>query len=60
MRFVLEITCNNDAFVVDLPGQVAEILRYAARTLERGRSTPLKLYDSNGNVVGNCRFELES
>jgi len=58
MKLKLEIDCDNDAFA-PLRIEVARILRNAADRIEH---LPLsgKLYDANGNGVGEYHFEEDS
>jgi hypothetical protein len=58
-KFHLSIACDNAAFEDDVKPELASILRaIAARIGEGGDfNEPVKIYDSNGNVVGSYVLE---
>ena len=59
MKFVLSITCENDAFQPDAAAEVARILRSVADKLESGADDFGRyrtLRDSNGNDVGRAKL----
>lgn len=64
MKFLMEIECDNDAFVDHPSGEVARLLRYAAERIEdtpiHERAVPIgTLWDTNGNRVGFFHFVRE-
>ena len=66
MKFTMEISCDNDAFVSDDGSmwvrnlELSEILLKVASALEAGRMDGAALKDSNGNKVGSFGFDEES
>ena len=61
MKFVIEINCNNDAFIGDPMREVVKILKNQATKLEKwtGDAEPIwrdSLRDDNGNKVGYAAF----
>ena len=63
--FKLEISCDNDAFYnpegnFDPTAEVASILeRVCSHNLRMGNENPMRLYDTNGHIVGNAYFDLD-
>lgn len=55
MQFTVTIDCDNDAFAERAAGEVAEILRRLAATVDAGYDAGT-LADSNGNTCGSFAF----
>ena len=55
----IALETGNDAFALDMTGEVARILRGIADKIERGEATGLyqSVYDDNGNPVGTFRLK---
>lgn len=53
-QFIVQMTCDNDAFQPDPNAEIARILRVMADRIESGDryDTFRNIHDSNGNVVG--------
>lgn len=59
MKFVVEINCDNSAFDKRLLQETTSIIETVANTLDTEffyGQNDMKLWDSNGNVVGEARF----
>lgn len=61
-RFIVELECENEAFVGGVSAEVARILRNIADRIEDvpldGRAVPIgTARDLNGNRVGSFRFD---
>lgn len=54
--FTLTMDTGNSAFENDEGGEVARILRVAADRIEHGRTDVGRLWDANGNTVGEYRW----
>lgn len=55
MRFTVKIDCDNSAFGETPEYEVARLLRDLAEHVVNG-TTAKRLYDSNGNEVGEAKF----
>lgn len=53
MAFTLSFSTLNDAFTDDPVTEVVQVLEQAVRKLREGGQTEGKLFDTNGNRVGD-------
>ncbi len=65
MEFTLKINCDNGIFENDPQGEISDILRGAAdQIMDNSRiildNSPLPLYDTNGNRVGEAKFTSQT
>jgi hypothetical protein len=62
LSVTVKITCENAAFADDCEGEVARLLKQAAKKVEAGeleRLGYIPLMDINGNKVGSVEIERE-
>lgn len=59
-RIIITIDTTNAAFDDDLTGEAARILRALADDIEGGFCIPSRLFDYNGNAIGNVKYEREN
>jgi hypothetical protein len=58
-RIIITIDTVNDAFEDDQGCEAARILRALADDIEGGFCITSRLYDYNGNAVGNVKYEAD-
>ncbi len=52
-RIIITIDTVNEAFQKHMEYEITQILRSAANQLSFGTKPPFRLYDANGNYVGD-------
>lgn len=55
-RFVVDITCENEAFADEVFVETARILRAVADSLDKANQSAGRCLDINGNTVGNFGY----
>lgn len=56
-RIIITIDATNAAFDDDFAGETSRILRELADDIAGGFTISSRLFDANGNAVGNVKYE---